>query len=217
MSNIQVTVTEDLPLEPQVFLAAQALLNGELVIFPTETVYGIAADPINDEAIDNLISIKRRPEGKPFPVMVKDIEMAKTIVSLGNAEKIAKDYWPGPLTLILPAINHLNDACESNGTIGIRCPSNPVAQAILKLANIPLAVPSANEAGNPPATTSIEARNVFPYREIAFRILQTKSTQGQATTVLKIEPTVWTILRKGPVSADTIKKYLPAGVELKGV
>ncbi len=217
MSNIQVTVTEDLPMEPQVFLAAQALLNGELVIFPTETVYGIAADAINDSAIDNLISIKHRPEGKPFPVMVRDIEMAKTLAHLGDAEAIAKDYWPGPLTLILPAITTLSDACESNGTIGLRCPSNPVAQALLRLTNVPLAVPSANDAGCAPATNSVEARNVFPYADIAFRILQTKTTQGQPTTILKIEPKVWTILRKGPISADTIRKYLPTGVELKEI
>ncbi len=215
MSNIEVTVTEDLPLEPQVFLAAQAVLNGEVIIFPTETVYGVAADAINDEAIDNLISIKHRPAGKPFPVMVRDIEMAKQLADLGNAAELAKDFWPGPLTLILPVKTTLSEACESNGTIGIRCPNSPVAQAILRLANVPLAVPSANEAGDPPATSSAEARRVFPGKEIAFRILQTKPTMGTATTVLKIEPKTWTILRKGPVSADTLRKYLPAGVELK--
>ena len=92
--GIEVTVTRDLPMEPQVFLAAQALLNGELVIFPTETVYGIGADAINDEAIDHLISVKDRPQNKPFPVMVRDMAMAETLVDLGQARALAQDAWP---------------------------------------------------------------------------------------------------------------------------
>lgn len=217
MATIEVMVTEALPLEPQVFLAAQALLNGEVIIFPTETVYGVAADAINDQAIDNLVSIKHRPSDKAFPVMVKDFAMAQMYADMRGAEAIAKDYWPGPLTLVVPSKSILCDACMQNGTVALRCPSNPVAQAILTLVNAPLAVPSANESGLPPATNSMEVRRLFPYRDIAFRIIQSKPTQGTPTTILKIEPKTWTILRKGPVSVETIKRYLPSGVELKEV
>lgn len=212
--NIEVTVSRDLPIEPQVFLAVQALLNGDVIIFPTETVYGVAADAINEDAIEHLISLKHRPDNKPFPVMVADIDMAEQIADIGNAREIAEDYWPGPLTLVLPVKACLSDACVSNGTVGIRCPNHPIAQAILKLANIPLAVPSANVSNEPPATNSVEARRVFMAQDIAFRIMQNDATMGTPTTVLKIEPTVWTILRKGPVSAEAIKKYLPQGVSL---
>lgn len=214
--SIEVSVSKDLPMEPQIFLAAQALLNGEIVIFPTETVYGIAADAMNDDAIEHLKSLKHRADNKPFPVMVSSIEMAETLADLGGAKEIAKDYWPGPLTLVLPAKACLADACTSNGTIGIRCPHHPVAQAILRIAGIPLAVPSANVSNEPPATNSVEARRIFMGQDIAFRILQPDPTQGQPTTVLKIEENTWTILRKGPVSAETIKGYLPAGVTLAG-
>ena len=100
--------------------------------------------------------------------------------------------------------------------IGIRCPHNPVAQAILRITGIPLAVPSANVSNEPPATNSIEARRVFMNQEVAFRIYQVDPTQGTPTTVLKIEPNTWTILRKGPVSVETIRKYLPQGVTLAG-
>lgn len=213
--SVEITVTRDLPMEPQVFLAAQALLNGELVIFPTETVYGIAADAINDDAIEHLISVKQRPEGKPFPVMVLDLAMAETYANLGAARSLAKDYWPGPLTLVLPARSCLSDACvSSDHFVGIRCPHNAAAQAILRIANIPLAVPSANTSAEPPATNSIEARRVFSGQDIAFRIYQSEPCQGTPTTVLKIEEKKWTILRKGPVSVETIKGYLPTGVEL---
>ena len=215
MANIEVMVTEDLPLEPQVFLAAQALLNGAVVIFPTETVYGVAADAIHDQAIDHLISLKHRPSDKAFPVMVKDFAMAQMYADMTGTEALARDYWPGPLTLVVPAKAILCDACMQDGCVALRCPSHPVAQAILTLVNTPLAVPSANESGLPPATQSLEVRRLFPYRDIAFRILQPRPTQGTPTTILKIEPRQWTILRKGPISAETIKPYLPAGVVLK--
>ena len=212
--NIEIHASLDMAIEPQIFLAAQALLNGEIVIFPTETVYGIAADASNEAAIEHLISIKHRPENKPFPVMVADIEMAETLAELGQAKEIATDFWPGPLTLILPAKACLTDACIHDGMIGIRCPNHPIAQGFLKLTRIPLAVPSANESGAPPATQTVEAQRLFPNRDIAFRIYQQKQTQGLPTTVLKIEPQTWTILRKGPVSAQTIRNYLPQGVTL---
>ena len=212
--NIEVFVTRDLPMEPQVFLAAQALLNGQAVIFPTETVYGIGVDAIDDAAIDHLISIKRRPDNKPFPVMVRDLAMAESLVDLGAAREIAKDYWPGPLTLVLPAKTQLADACIQNGTIGIRCPNHPVAQAILNIAQIPLAVPSCNPSGQQPATNAVEVRRMFMGADIAYRILQADPTEGTPTTVLKIEPTKWTVLRQGRISAETLRSYLPQGVDL---
>lgn len=214
--TVEITVSRDLPMEPQVFLAAQALLSGEVIVFPTETVYGVAADALNDEAIDNLISLKDRPDNKPFPVMVSDLAMAEQYADLGNARELAKDFWPGPLTLVLPARAVLSNACTSDGTIGIRCPHHPVAQAILSIAGIPLAVPSANRSGEAPATNSTEARRVFQGKDVAFKIYQQDPTMGQPTTVLKIEPTKWTILRKGPISAETLRGYLPAGVTLCG-
>ena len=213
--NIEVFVTKDLPMEPQVFLAAQALLSGQTVIFPTETVYGIAVDAIDDAAVDHLISIKRRPDNKPFPVMVRDLAMAETLVELGDARELANDYWPGPLTLVLPAKAHLADACLQDDCIGIRCPNHPAAQAILNIAQIPLAVPSCNPSGEPPATNALEVRRMFMGADIAYRILQADPTDGAPTTVLKIETNAWTILRQGRVTVDTIRTYLPKGVELK--
>ena len=212
--SIDVTVCKDLPMEPQIFMAAQALLNGELVIFPTETVYGIAADAINDDAVENLASVKQRPANKPFPVMVKDLAMAQSLADLGDALELAKDYWPGPLTLVVPAKTLLSDACICNGTIGLRCPNHPVAQAILSIANVPLAVPSCNPSGEAPATQSLQVKRMFMGNDIAFRILQTDSTQGTPTTVLKIEKTTWTILRLGTVTAEVIKRYMPSHVTL---
>lgn len=212
--TVEITVTRDLPIEPQIFLAAQALLNGEVVVFPTETVYGIGADAINDDALENLMSMKRRSDDKPLPVMVSGLEMAESFVEIGAARQLAKDFWPGPLTLILPSKAIFSSFCMRDNMVGIRCPNHPVAQAIVKIAGIPLALTSANISGQPPATTATEARRQFRDMDLAFRILQSEPTQGKPSTVVKIEPDKWTILRQGPVSADTIRGYLPAGVAL---
>ena len=213
--TVEITVTRDLPIEPQIFLAAQSLLNGEVVIFPTETVYGIAADAINEDALEHLISMKRRSDNKPLPVMVSDLGMAESLVDLGAARDLARDFWPGPLTLVLPAKAILSDVCMKDNMIGIRCPNHPIAQALLNIIHIPLAVTSANISNQPPATTATEARRQFVNMDIAFRILQPEPTQGKPTTVLKIEPLKWTVLRQGPISVDTIRGYLPAGVSLE--
>ena len=212
--TVEVTVSRDLPIEPQVFLAVQALLNGEVIVFPTETVYGIGADAINDDALDTLMAMKRRSDDKPLPVMVSDLAMAESLVEIGAARELARDFWPGPLTLILPAKTRLSEVCMRDNMIGIRCPNHPIAQAVLKVANIPLAVTSANISGQPPATTATEARRYFNDMDLAFRILQPDPTQGKPTTVLRIDADKWTILRDGPVSAETIRGYLPAGVTL---
>ena len=213
--SIEIEITRGLDLRAQVMLAAQAVRQGEIILFPTETVYGLAADASNPEAIERLFTIKHRPANKPFPVMVSSLEMARELVDLGDAQEIARDYWPGPLTLVLPAKNPgFSPACVQDGTIGIRCPHHDVAQAILELAGVPLAVPSANASGEPPATDSAQARYVLANSDIAFRIYQQNPTMGQPTTVLKIEPHTWTILRHGPVSADAIRGYLPPHVTL---
>ena len=214
--TIEVTVTRDLPMEPQIFLAAQALLNGDIVVFPTETVYGVAADALNDDALQRLVSLKHRPEHKPFPVMVSDLAMAEQFAELGKARALADDFWPGPLTLVLPRKACVSDFCCTDSTIAIRCPNHPVAQAILRATGIPLAVPSANLSDLPPATTSWEARRAFDGfdEDIAFRILDSQPTQGRPTTIVRIDPDKWTILREGPISAETIRGYLPQGVAL---
>lgn len=211
---IDIMTTSGLPMEPQVFLAAQALLNGELVIFPSETVYGIAADAVNDDAIEHLISIKGRAAEKALPVMIKDIDMADGLADIGAARALAKDYWPGPLTLVLPSRAIINEHCIPDGWIGLRCPNHPIALTILQICNIPLAVTSANTSGQPPACTSTEVRRLFEGRDIAFRITQSMPTQGQPSTVLKIEEKKWTILRQGSLRADIIKTYLPQNVSL---
>lgn len=142
------------PLDPDVELlgeAADLLKKGKLVIIPTETVYGIAANTMNKETQERLFKIKQRQAGKPFAVLVESkirIEEFSGFIPI-VVYKLIDKFWPGPLTVIL---KHKN-----NGTIGLRMPDHEVALKIIDLARVPLACPSANLAGKAPPRSVKEA------------------------------------------------------------
>jgi len=121
--------------------AAEIIKKGGLVVFPTETVYGIAADSTNKKAITRLNSIKKRPDNKPYAIQIaykKDLPRYLKLIPK-EAKLSIKKYWPGPLTGIFPA--------RKGGTIGVRIPDNKVALALLRRVGRPLAAPSANVSG----------------------------------------------------------------------
>ena len=131
--------------------AADALRIGELVAFPTETVYGLGGDATNADAVARIFEMKCRPQFNPLIVHVADRETAANHVEFNeSADRLAGAFWPGPLTLVLPKKRD-SDICElvSAGleTIGVRVPFNPVAQELLRTAGVPVAAPSANKAG----------------------------------------------------------------------
>lgn len=133
--------------------AAHALRAGELVVMPTETVYGLAADAAQREAVDAIYTLKGRPAGHPLIVHVPDLAQARRWARFdARAERLAEQFWPGPLTLILPRQPDAPAwACGEESTIGLRCPSHPVALALLErfveLGGSGVAAPSANRFG----------------------------------------------------------------------
>jgi len=149
-------------------LAAQALQRGELIGLPTETVYGLAADACNAQAVAKIFDIKGRPSDHPLIVHVTDIESANRFVSdiPDFAKRLINTFWPGPLTLILPRIRDVATAAAGGqNSVGIRCPSHPIARQILLAAqNLGvwgLAAPSANKFGRVSPTTSSHVREEF--------------------------------------------------------
>jgi len=138
---------------------AAALLNaGELVAFPTETVYGLGADATNDLAVAAIFAAKNRPSFNPLIVHVADIEIAETLVTFSpEARALADAFWPGPMTLVLPQKGNagLSDLVTSGlDTVGIRVPAHPLAQELLRQAGRPIAAPSANPSGKISPTTA---------------------------------------------------------------
>lgn len=143
------------PVSPQMDLvleAARTIHSGGLVIFPTETVYGIAADSANPLAMKRLREVKRRQEGKPFTIMLPQKELIRNYTSLDAPAlyKLVDRYWPGPLTVIVPSGN-------GRDSTGIRIPDHPVALRLIENVHCTVAAPSANFEGNPPPATIEEA------------------------------------------------------------
>lgn len=127
--------------------AASKLKQGELVAIPTETVYGLAADASNDLALAKIFSTKQRPADHPLIVHISDIEQVQDWASIfpDTAVKLAQAFWPGPLTLILPAKNHVSKVVRGGeSTIALRVPNHPLTLALLKLSQLSVAAPSAN-------------------------------------------------------------------------
>lgn len=137
-------------------VVADAVHAGDVICLPTDTVYGVGADPFSTDAVTNLLTAKSRTRQKPPPVLVTGIEQARTLVSWvpDEALRLAEAYWPGALTLILPVRDEIGwDLGETNGTVALRMPDNAVALEILRELG-PLAVTSANKTGQPPAQTA---------------------------------------------------------------
>ena len=148
--------TQVLPITPEsVALAARLLQQGELVALPTETVYGIAADARNGEAVKKIFEAKGRPQDNPLIVHICGMEMLNGIVSEvpERAKKLAAAFWPGPLTMIFKK-KDIVPAKATGGldTVAVRFPNHPVARAIIRAAGLPIAAPSANSSGKPSPT-----------------------------------------------------------------
>jgi L-threonylcarbamoyladenylate synthase len=127
--------------------AAALLRAGKLVAFPTETVYGLGANALDAEAVARIFQSKRRPRTSPLIVHVDSIEMARTLAADWpvTAETLARRYWPGPLTLVLPKRPKIPDIVTAGlPTVGLRIPAHPLALELIRLAGVPIAAPSAN-------------------------------------------------------------------------
>jgi tRNA threonylcarbamoyl adenosine modification protein (Sua5/YciO/YrdC/YwlC family) len=179
--------------------AARALAVGDIVGIPTDTVYGLAADPFRTGASDRLFSVKRRPRSVELPVLVADRRQALDLAVAvpDSARRLMDRYWPGPLTLVLPRRPDLNaDLGEDDATIGVRCPAHPVPLALCRAVG-PLATTSANHHGEPPVTTAIELAAALPGVEL---ILDAGPCTGQPSTVVDCTGVEPRLLREGRLS-----------------
>ena len=180
-----------------------ALSSGDPVIIPTDTVYGVAADPRVEGATDRLFALKGRPPEKALPILGGSIETLRSVAVFDErAEDLARRFWPGPLTLVLSR----TDDCrwrlggDDETTVAVRIPDHPLALELLRSYGA-LAVSSANRTGEPPATTAQMAQKAFDTPPVA---LDGGSCQGgTASTVLSLvgEPR---ILRAGDLSLEDL-------------
>ncbi|KAJ8608909.1 hypothetical protein CTAYLR_005265 [Chrysophaeum taylorii] len=194
--------------------AARVLVSGGLCAFPTETVYGLGADALNESAVLQIFRTKRRPLSDPLIVHVASADAALELVDLPeNSEgrrvfsELTSRFWPGPLTLVAPAKAHL-PKCLSAGTatVGVRCPAHPLALALLREADVPVAAPSANLFGHVSPTSSAHVLDDLGDQPIAVLDGDLAACEhGIESTVCKIEGGRLLVYRRGAVTREDLE------------
>lgn len=186
--------------------AATALEQGGVIGVPTDTVYGLVCLYDNPGAIDRLFAVKERPPEKPLPVLLGDPAQARLLLADDlppAAQALAQRYWPGPLTLVLPAVEGLPPALTAGGaTVGLRVPAQPFLQALARRVG-PLASSSANRSGAPACATPAEVLAQLDGR-IPLLIDAGASPVAQASTVLDLSGPRPRLLRDGPIGPDVL-------------
>ena len=203
--------TQVLPVnEESIALAAKLLQQGELVALPTETVYGIAADARNGEAVKKIFEAKGRPQDNPLIVHICGMEMLHGIVSEvpERAKKLAAAFWPGPLTMVMPRGPEVSEVtCAGLDTVGVRMPSHPVVQAVIKASGVAFAAPSANLSGKPSPTN---AQDTFVDMDGRLPLILDggESAVGVESTVVAVTGEHPMILRPGYVTKEQMEAVL---------
>lgn len=191
------------------------LNDGQLVAFPTETVYGLGADALDAAAVARVFAIKGRPATNPLIVHVSGIEMAKAVVAdwTAEAQLIAKAYWPGPVTLVLAKADCVPGIVCANGeTVAVRCPAHPCALALIEAFGKPIVGPSANPSGRISPTTPEHVADGFGDADLIV-IDGGHCRAGIESTVVDLSGDIPKVLRPGIVGAYAIGETLGKPVE----
>lgn len=191
--------------EENIRLGGRLLSEGQLVGFPTETVYGLGANALDEAAVRSIFAAKGRPQDNPLIVHVAGKEDAFPLCHVTPlAEKLMDAFWPGPLTLVMPKKDVIPHAtCAGLDSVGVRCPDHPVALALIKAAKVPVAAPSANTSGKPSPT---RAKHVFEDMQGKIPLILDGGDcmVGVESTVLSVTGDIPVILRPGKVTQQDI-------------
>jgi L-threonylcarbamoyladenylate synthase len=190
--------------------AVEALKRGDVIVFPTETLYGLGADALNEAAVEKVFQLKVRDPGNPIPVLVADQEMLDTLIAKvpTAAQRLIDRYWPGPLTLVLPGRKNIPTyLCNSSGEVGVRISSEPIAASLVHGLGRPLTATSANPSGKEPARTLQEAKNYFANQVDVFIEGGTLNSQSGSTVVEVMEDSI-KIIREGEINAHELRQVL---------
>lgn len=190
--------------------AAESLRAGEVVALPTETVYGLAANALDAAAVARIFAVKGRPAHNPIIIHVCDRAMAGRFAGQWPeaAEKLARSFWPGPLTLVLPRTKEIPDLVTAGGaTVGVRWPSHPFMQAVIRECGFPLAAPSANPSNCISPTNAQHVQSALGDR-IKLIVDGGQSQVGIESTVVDVTTTPPAVLRPGMIHAESLAAAL---------
>lgn len=195
--------------EENLVSASEAIKKGDLIAVPTETVYGLAADATNDLAVAKIFAAKGRPQFNPLISHYADMAMMRDDVVLSDlALELGQEFWPGPLTLIVPKtpqsrLSHLVTA--GLDTAGVRVPDNDFTRALIRKIGVPLAAPSANKSGSLSPTTAKHVAESLG-DAVDMIIADAKAKIGLESTILDLSGDVPTLLRHGYITFETLQK-----------
>lgn len=189
--------------------AIAVLKNGGVVVFPTETSYGIGCDATNAKAVRRVFAIKGRPEGKGTPLIVDSLKMAKRWGKFSpTAQRLAKKYWPGPLTMVVPVLvfarndKKIVQAVLQNKTVALRVSSHPIARALAKGLGRPIVATSANRSGQPPAFSCRALSPLLTGKDgsgVVYVVNVGALPKQKPTTIVKIIGNDVEVLRQGKI------------------
>lgn len=196
-------------------IAVRAIKEGKVIVCPTDTVYGLLADARDEKAVKKLFKIKKRPEGKPMPIFVKDIKMARQCAIINKTqEKFLKKVWPGKVTVVLERKDNLPEILFSKvKTIGLRIPNYRLINILLEKSNSPLTGTSANISEKPPSTRIKEIINQFRNRRSQPDLILNNGNLNPsfASTVIDLVSKIPKILRGGAEKIKVKKLIKPEG------
>lgn len=194
----------------EISAAVAALRRGDAIAFPTETLYGLGADALDAAAVEKIYRLKGRDPANPIPVLVADRGMLDVLVAeiLPLAERLIDEFWPGPLTLVLPARGNIpRPLLNSSGGIGVRVSSQPIATELVRRLGRPLTATSANPSGKPPARTVEEAKSYFA-AEIDIFIDGGTLVSKTGSTVAAISSDRVKIIREGEIVRSELERVV---------
>jgi L-threonylcarbamoyladenylate synthase len=200
----------EVPNAPDIEAALKALKVGHAIVFPTETFYGVGVDAMNPHALERLFELKGRDRDKPVGLIAADLEMVARVVREfpSDARRLAREFWPGPLTMVLPARPEVSPALTNrDGGVGIRVSPHPIAMELARRLGSPLTATSANRAGQPPASTLAQAWQAFG-DAIAAYVDGGTLTGSSPSTVISFESGRLSIVRAGAIGEERLHLVL---------
>ena len=187
--------------------AAEKIRGGGLVAFPTETVYGLGANALNERAVAEIFEAKGRPQDNPLIVHVDSVPKAQEIaVFTDDAQRLADAFWPGPLTLVLKCCAPLGGVTAGLETVGVRMPDSDAALSLISAAGVPIAAPSANKSGSPSPTSA--AHVAADFGDDMMILDAGECSVGVESTVIDMSGELPHILRPGAVTQPMIEEIL---------
>jgi L-threonylcarbamoyladenylate synthase len=192
------------------------LRNGGIVAFPTDTAYGLGADPFNETAVDRIFRIKGRPETKPILLLVDSVAMAEHVIQPTDIfYRVAEEFWPAPLSIVADAAATLPmNVTAGTRTVGVRWPVAPFATRLAKRFARPITATSANLSGHPSAVTASEVINQLDFSLDA--VVDGGTLPGGGSTILDLTVDPPVLLRDGPVTFDTLAEFFGGRIRRDG-